>query len=139
VNVKYIKEDVHNRVGIGDGPGNANNSVLLLPDNIDVTQFRPGYTEEGTELRFNASQWFTNPYWVSNKFNNNDKKTRIIASTTLRYDVTDWLYLFGRAGIDRYDLSVQRVTPWGTAYRANGNLTQIKSTYSLFDADLMLG
>ncbi|WOD43162.1 SusC/RagA family TonB-linked outer membrane protein [Hwangdonia lutea] len=139
ISAKYIIEKVHNRVGIGDGPGNANNSVLLLPANIDVTGMKPGFNDEGAELPFTSSVWTTNPYWVTDKFNNNDKKKRIIASTTLRYDITDWLYANGRAGIDSYDLSVQRVTPWGTAYRSGGRLYQSKSTYSFFDADMMLG
>ncbi|MFD1315875.1 SusC/RagA family TonB-linked outer membrane protein [Namhaeicola litoreus] len=139
VNARYILEKVHNRVGIGDGPGNANFSVMMLPVNTDVTVMKPGYNLDGTENNFLGSVWFTNPYWVTDKFNNNDEKNRIIASTTLRYDITDWLYLNGRAGIDSYDFSVKRVTPWGTAYREGGRLYQAKSTYSLFDADVMLG
>lgn len=139
VSARYIIEKVHNRVGIGDGPGNANFSVLMLPVNADITAMKPGYNTDGTENNFLGSVWYTNPYWVTDKFNNDDKKNRIIASTTLRYDINDWLYLSGRAGIDSYDFAVKRVTPWGTAYREGGRLYQAKSTYSLFDADVMLG
>ncbi len=139
INAKYIIEKVHNRVGIGDGPGNANHIAMMLPSNLDIRDMKPGINEEGTELKFISSQWFTNPYWVVNKFNNDDKKNRLIASTTLRYDITDWLYASGRAGIDTYDLSRQNVTPAGTDYYPGGSIVNTKTTSALFDADVMLG
>ncbi len=139
VSAKYIIEKVHNRITIGDTPGNANTVANVLPVSLDIYDLKPGSNDEGTELRFQPSQFISNPYWAVNDFNNDDKKNRFIASTTLRYDFTDWLYINGRAGIDSYDLSRKRVTPFGTAYRPAGELTQSKSTYSLFDADIMLG
>ncbi|MEN8124544.1 MAG: SusC/RagA family TonB-linked outer membrane protein [Bacteroidota bacterium] len=139
VNAKYIIEQVHNRITIGDTPGNANTVAFVLPSSLDINDLKPGSNEDGTELRFQPSQFISNPYWAVNDFNNDDKKNRIIASTTLRYDFNDWLYLTGRAGIDSYDLGRRRVTPFGTAYRPAGELYQEKSTSSLFDADIMLG
>ncbi len=139
INAKYIIEKVHNRVGIGDGPGNANHIAQMLPSNLDIRDMKPGINDDGTELKFISSQWFTNPYWVVNKFNNDDKKNRLIASTTLRYDFTDWLYASGRAGIDTYDLSRQNVTPAGTDYYPGGSVVNSKTTSSLFDADVMIG
>ncbi len=139
INAKYIIEKVHNRITVGDTPGNANTAAYLLPGSLDIYDLKPGSNEDGTELRFQPSQFISNPYWAVNDFNNDDKKNRFIASTTLRYDFTDWLYATGRAGIDTYDLARKRVTPYGTAYRPAGELTQSKSTYTLFDADIMLG
>lgn len=139
VNAKYIIEKVHNRITIGDTPGNANTVANVLPVSLDIYDLKPGSNEEGTELRFQPSQFISNPYWAVNDFNNDDKKNRFIASTTLRYDFTDWLYINGRAGIDSYDFSRQQVTPYGTAYRPAGELTRSKSTYSLFDSDIMIG
>ena len=139
VNAKYIIEKVHNRITVGDTPGNANTAAFLLPGSLNIYDLKPGSNEDGTELRFQPSQFISNPYWAVNDFNNDDKKNRFIASTTLKYDFTDWLYATGRAGIDTYDLSRKRVTPYGTAYRPAGELTQSKSTYTLFDADIMLG
>ena len=139
VNAKYIIEKVHNRITIGDTPGNANTVAYVLPGSLNIYDLKPGSNEDGTELRFQPSQFISNPYWAVNDFNNDDKKNRFTASTTLRYDITDWLYATGRAGLDTYDLSRKRVTPWGTAYRPAGELTQSKFTYTLFDADFMLG
>lgn len=139
INAKYIIEDVHNRINIGDTPGNANTVAFVLPSSLDIYDLKPGSNDEGTELRFQPSQFISNPYWATNNFNNDDTKNRFTASTTLKYDLNDWLYVTGRAGIDTYDLSRKRVTPYGTAYRPAGELYQIKSTYKLVNSDLMIG
>nr|WHW29830.1 SusC/RagA family TonB-linked outer membrane protein [uncultured bacterium] len=139
VNAKYIIEKAHNRINIGDTPGNANTIAYVLPNSLDIYDLKPGSNEDGTELLFQPSQFITNPYWVVNDFNNNDKKNRFTASTIIRYDITDWLYATGRAGIDTYNLSRKNVTPFGTAYRPSGILTQSKTTYTSIDADFMLG
>ncbi len=139
VNAKYVIEKVHNRVNIGDTPGNANTVAFVLPSSLDIYDLKPGSNDEGTELLFQPSQFISNPYWAVNDFNNDDKKNRLTASTNLRYDITDWLYLSGRAGIDTYDLARKNVTPFGTAYRPTGQLEQRKATYSSFNADFMVG
>lgn len=139
INAKYIIEKVDNRINIGDTPGNANTVAYVLPSSLDINDLRPGSNEQGTELQFQPSQFISNPYWAVNNFNNNDKKNRLTASTVLRYDITDWLYATGRAGIDTYDFARKAVTPFGTAYRPGGELSQAKSTYTSFDADVMLG
>jgi len=135
----YTTEDVHNRVTVGDTPGNANTVAWLLPGNVDITTMAPGYNEDGTEMPTDGSQFITNPYWAVNKFNNNDEKDRLFAATTLRYDFNDWLYSIGRMGIDSYVLNRKQVTPYGTEYRPAGVLTQSTRNNTQFNADLLLG
>ena len=139
INAKYVIEKVHNRINIGDTPGNANTVANVLPSSLDIYDLKPGSNEQGTELLFQPSQFISNPYWAVNNFNNDDKKNRLTASTVLRYDITEWLYATGRAGIDTYDFARRAVTPYGTAYRPGGEMSQSKATYTSFDADFMLG
>ncbi len=139
INAKYVVEKVHNRATIGDTPGNANTIAWLLPGSLDIYDLKPGANEDGTELRHQPSQFKTNPYWVANHFNNDDVKSRLITSTSLRFNLTDWLYLLGRAGIDTYGLDRKQVTPWGTAYRPAGELKQSSLNNASTDADLMIG
>ncbi len=137
--IMYVVEKTHNRITIGDTPGNANTTAYELPGNLNIYDLKPGYNDQGTELRFQPSQWITNPYWAVNKFKNNDSKDRIIASSTLKYEFTKWLNATGRVGWDAYDYSRKDVVPYGTAYRPAGSLSQRKATYQLFNADFMLG
>ncbi|QDO93360.1 SusC/RagA family TonB-linked outer membrane protein [Formosa sediminum] len=139
INAKYMIEKTHNRINLGDTPGNANTVAYVLPGSLDINDLKPGSNEDGTELSFQPSEFITNPYWVVNNFNNDDQKNRFTGSTVLQYDVTDWLYILGRAGIDTYDLSRTNVTPFGTAYQPAGQMTQSKSTYTSVNSDLMVG
>lgn len=50
--------------------------------------------------------------------------TCLIASTTLRYNFDKGFFIQGRAGRDAYTDRYTSVVPTGTAYRANGQITE---------------
>ena len=139
VNAKYIVEKVQNRPRLSDAPGNANYSVALFSPNVDVRNMQPGMNEDLTENGYSSNTFSQNPYFAAYNFRNQDVKHRIIASTVLRYDVLDWLYLSARAGTDHYTRKSVGVTPYGTAYQPLGSMTEQERRYTQVDADLILG
>ncbi|PCJ95523.1 MAG: SusC/RagA family TonB-linked outer membrane protein [Flavobacteriaceae bacterium] len=139
VNVKYIIEKANNRPRLSDAPGNANFTVMNLPANLDVTDMDPGANEDGTERTYSANIYSQNPYFAAYNFRNEDVKNRIIASTSLRYDITDWLYLTGRVGLDNSTIRRTSVEPFGTAYKPLGGISEQDRRYNQVDADLILG
>ncbi len=139
VNAKYIIEDTQNRPRLSDAPGNANYTVALLSPNVDVRNMQPGANEDGTERGYSNNVFSQNPYWASFNFRNEDVRNRIIASTSLRYEILDWLYLTGRVGIDHYTRKSTSVTPWGTAYQPLGSMNEQERRYSQIDSDIILG
>lgn len=139
VNAKYIVEDVTNRPRLSDAPGNANYTVALLPPNVDVRFMDPGETEDGVERGYSNNVFSQNPYWAAFNFRNEDKRNRIIASTSLRYDILDWLYITGRVGVDHYTRKSTNVTPFGTAFQPLGSMTEQERRYTQIDSDLILG
>ncbi|MCX2681629.1 SusC/RagA family TonB-linked outer membrane protein [Galbibacter sp. EGI 63066] len=139
VNAKYIVEDVQNRPRLSDAPGNANYTVANLPANVDVRFMEPGTNEDGTERQYTSNTFSQNPYFAAYNFRNEDVQNRIIASTSLRYDILDWMYLTGRVGVDHYTIRRTSVEPWGTAYRPLGAINEDEFRYTQVDADLMLG
>tara|TARA_R110000744_G_scaffold32116_3_gene75285 strand:- start:742 stop:3846 length:3105 start_codon:yes stop_codon:yes gene_type:complete len=138
VNAKYIIEKVQNRPRLSDSPGNANFSVALLPGNIDVTTLQPSTNPDGSERGFSNNTFSTNPYFAAYNFNNQDVRNRIIASTSLRYDILDWLSLTGRVGIDNDIIRRTSVEPFGTAYKPLGGINEEERRYNQVDADLIL-
>tara|TARA_R110002051_G_scaffold69304_1_gene124601 strand:+ start:21512 stop:24622 length:3111 start_codon:yes stop_codon:yes gene_type:complete len=153
---KYVLEDVTNRPRLSDSPGNSNFTVALSPANINVLDYkpgvyeegttvnglesRPGYNEVGSELLIStASNYHQNPYFATYRFSNESKKNRFIGSSTLRYNVTDWLYVLGRAGIDQYTARITNIEPYGTAYKNLGGMTETAYNVKTVDADVMLG
>ncbi len=138
-NVKYIREQAYNRPRLSDSPGNANYSVAVLPANVDVTTMQPGSNADGSELATSTNIYATNPYFAAYNFRNEDQKNRIIASASVRYDILDWLYITGRAGIDDYTRKSTAVEPWGTAYKTEGGMNEEERRYTQVDSDIMIG
>ncbi len=138
VNAKYIIEKVQNRPRLSDSPGNANFSVGLLPGNLNVTDLQPATDENGQERQLTDNVFVTNPYFAAFNFRQQDRRNRIIASTTLRYDFTDWLSLTGRMGIDNDVIRRTQVTPFGTGFQPLGSLTESERRTNQVDADIIL-
>lgn len=139
VNAKYIIEKVNNRPRLSDAPGNGNFTVANLSPNVDVRFMEPGANEDGTERTYSTNTFSQNPYFAAYNFRNEDVKNRIIASTSLRYDILDWLYLSGRIGIDNSTIRRVAVEPFGTAYKPLGGINEEERRYNQVDADLILG
>ncbi|UAB86404.1 SusC/RagA family TonB-linked outer membrane protein [Zunongwangia sp. SCSIO 43204] len=139
VSGKYVLEDVKNRPRLSDSPGNANFAVVLSPPNIDVEDYKPWVNDAGTEYRVSSSTYHQNPYWSAYEFSNSSLRNRFIGSSTVRYDVTDWMYVLGRAGLDQYTSRITSVEPFGTAYIPLGAMSEITYNTKLVDADAMLG
>ena len=139
INARYIVEKVQNRPRLSDAPGNANFTVALLAPNVDVRDLQPGANEDLTENQYSSNIFSQNPYFAAFNFSNMDQKHRIIASTSIRYDILDWLYLNGRVGTDHYTRKSTSITPFGTAYQPLGSMTEQERRYTQVDADLILG
>ncbi len=139
VSGKYVLEDVKNRPRLSDSPGNANFAVVLSPPNIDVEDYKPWVNDAGTEYRVSSSTYHQNPYWSAYEFSNSSLRNRFIGSSTVRYDVTDWMYVLGRAGLDQYTSRITSIEPFGTAYIPLGAMSEITYNTKLVDADAMLG
>lgn len=149
VSGSYINEDVNGRPRLSDSPGNANYTVGSLPANIDVDDLlgdpdKPGAIPQGMdgageELQFNDNVFVTNPWWASNQYQVDDVKNRILGSASIRYDVTDFLYIQGRYGLDTYNRRRTANTPYGTAYQPLGSIEESSRNLRERNADLIIG
>ncbi|NKI27531.1 SusC/RagA family TonB-linked outer membrane protein [Arenibacter sp. 6A1] len=154
---QYILQDVKNRSQLADSPGNAHYSVWQLPVTTNVYDLKGdpnrlganpedatdlyGATmgQKGYELLPTSSIWFQNPYWAAYQQTDKDSKDRLIASASLQYDVNDWVYVKGRAGIDQSDRIAESINPTGTGHNINGGMSQGQYKYQQTNFDIMLG
>jgi TonB-linked SusC/RagA family outer membrane protein len=143
VNMKYILEDQEGNPQLSDSPGNGNFAVNLFAPTVDVNDMLGegglGRNADLTEFRISDNTYSQNPWFAAYNFINSSEKARFIGALNARYDITDYLYLRGRLGGDRYDLHKTNSTPWGTAFQPNGSINENKSTFSQYDADAFLG
>ncbi len=140
----YVDEKSDNRSYLSDGPMNANN-ILFLATNVNERILSPGFdaSKNGAEVRWSDDEFVSNPYFVTNQFENDYGRRRLISSLMARYDVTSWLYAQARVG---YDLSNDKsftVTPWGTAYQTrpdgSGSMGQSQTQRSELNIEGIIG
>jgi len=140
--ILYSNEDAKNRPMVSDSPGNAVQALMLLPPNYDVNDMRgnpdkPGAVAEGMttvdnkkvgeELQLSYNLWGQNPWWAAYQYINNSMRDRLITSGTLRYDITSFLYIQAKFGMDYYIRKSKSLTPQGTGYVLGGIINEGKT------------
>ncbi len=138
--VLYSKENAKNRPRVSDSPGNANEAIWRLPNNINIEDTKgdpnkPGAIPAGYDAALYSSAnrqignenlsnyndfWGSNAYWSAYQFKDNSKRDRVTASAQLKYDITDFLYIMGRVSTDFYNTKRENLTPQGTGFQLGG-------------------
>ncbi len=139
LSARYIIEKVTNRPRVSDAPGNANFSAGLLPANVNIESFAPGFTETGIEQRISSNPFVQNPYWAAERFRTFDRRYRLLSSATVKYEIFDWLNITARAGIDQATTRTTQIEGFGTAFTPQGSIEERENNITQVDADLILG
>jgi TonB-linked SusC/RagA family outer membrane protein len=156
--VMYSREDTKNRPRLSDSPGNAFQSIYALPPNVNVEWGKGDPNRLGTipadtdpsllstwgfgireEYLMVNNPWGQNPYFSTYQLSINDIRNRIISSGSLRYDITDHLYISGRAGMDWFNRRGSSLTPQGTGYNRGGDMSESSNNVSEVNLEAILG
>jgi TonB-linked SusC/RagA family outer membrane protein len=159
--VMYAHEKTKNRPRLSDAPGNANLAVYYTPNDVDIRNYigdpnKPGAVpsaqmqqekgivifdkkKPGEEFQVSNNLWMQNPYWAAYQFVNNDTRDRIITSGDVRYNITDFLYVSGQAGMDYYTLKNTRLEPEGTGYNRGGGMSENENRVREVNLQYMVG
>lgn len=111
--INYTFDKANNRPYIGGNHDNSMYSLLYLPNSIGLESLKPGYDSTGREVLY--TQGVSNPYYVINKEKEMDSRNRLMTSATLKYSITDWLYVRGRMTRDYYLSKRMQYIPDGNA------------------------
>lgn len=141
--ILYSHETAANRPFLSDSPGNAFQSIFRMPGDHDVRNYQgdpgklgaiPAGTDPallsiwgksvGEEYQQQDNPWGQNPYWSAYQISVDDVRDRLIPSAQLRFNLTDFLYVSGRAGMDWYTRRDQQITPQGTGYQRGGSMNE---------------
>jgi TonB-linked SusC/RagA family outer membrane protein len=156
--VLYSNERTKNRPRVSDSPGNAFQSIFALPPNVNVEwgQGAPnrlgtipvntdpallntwGFAEQEEYLMVN-NPWGQNPYFATHQMAIDDTRDRILLSGSLKYDITEHLYLSGRAGMDWYTRRGTTLVPQGTGFERNGSMNENERRVNEINLEAMLG
>ena len=128
--VQYNLEEGTNRPGTGYADYNAGWATHLVSNTVDVRNLAPGYNDDGSEILWNPVNVANNPYWVVNRYSNNDTKNRFIGQANIRYDILKNLYVRGSVSRDFYNFDYVGITPSYTAFRPGGSYESLQADVS---------
>lgn len=104
--INYIRQDIDNMLAQGENFANPTRHAYRLPRNVrtsDVERFE--YTNEAGAVFQNyfnpGSNGGANPYWTINRNLSKNTQDRVVAFTSLSYELAKGLTVLGRAAIDR--------------------------------------
>ncbi|MDD4499965.1 MAG: SusC/RagA family TonB-linked outer membrane protein [Bacteroidales bacterium] len=146
-NVAYSISNTHKTLttaGLYGGGGNgAMTAVYGWARSDDMTRY---LNEDGTKYREfeqyqNLADDRENPYWIINKNQLSDQTRRWTGSVNANLDITDWLNLVYRVGLDTYTYDEYTyIAPGGAVSEKyqNGRLAKSDRTYQYLSSNLML-
>ncbi|AQG79834.1 SusC/RagA family TonB-linked outer membrane protein [Spirosoma montaniterrae] len=118
---QYNWEQGINRPKVGYADMNPHWATYLVANTVDIRTLAPGYDPAtGRETEWNPVPAAPNPYFVINKFKNDDVKNRFISQGSIRYDILDNLYVKGSVSQDFYSFQSEYVQPTGNAFQPLG-------------------
>jgi TonB-linked SusC/RagA family outer membrane protein len=139
-NAKYVNETGQNRSRLSDSPGSPTYALFMLPTSLSVKTLEENkYDDNRYERLWNDNIYVTNPYYAAYDWANSDKKNRVIAAFEPRYDITDWLFVKGRIGMDYFNYRYQGIEPYGTPFKIRGSYNVNNRTFMERNTDLMVG
>ena len=128
---QYNLETATNRPKVGYADMNPHWATYLIANTVDIRTLAPGYdATTGKELEWNPVPAAPNPYFVVNKFKNDDRKNRFIGQGSVRYNILDNLFIKGSVSQDFYSFQSEYVQPTNNAYQPLGTYEARKTSSS---------
>ena len=145
-NVAYSIADTKKTLttsGLYDGGGNGTMTALYAwPRSENMSHW---LNDDGTKYRMfpnvDPSEEIENPYWIINKNQLTDKNKRITGAVTASLDLTSWLNVAYRMGIDSYtNNGYTYIAPGGNvkSIYQNGRLSKSDVSYDYWTSNLMV-
>lgn len=127
---QYNIEEGINRPKVGYADHNPSWATYLIANTMDIRTLAPGYDENFNEILWNASSAATNPYFVLNRYHNEDSKNRFLGQFSLKYDILKNLFVKASVSKDYYKFDATAVIPTGTAAEPKGSMENIQASVS---------
>lgn len=147
-NVNLMQQSIKNRPTSGGFYMNPLVGLYRFPRGQNMSQYKENFEKLDPTRNLMVQDWYTdaerdmeqNPYWVTNRIQSNDKRTRGLASVTANVKITDWLSLQARGTADyTHDTYKQKMYASTAPAIAgqNGRYIDLNHTESLYYGDFM--
>jgi len=148
--IKYNETREKGNVVMGTSPASPNETIRNFTPEIDVRdylgEFGNGTTDGINELLPSTSIYSTNPWFAKNNNPISVYRDRLLASTSIQYNINEYLYAKLQAGFDRNTNHFNNTTGQGgnlnfpgISFFPKGDLYQQTQTIKQHDADFFIG
>lgn len=146
-NVNYSNEYNKNPPNVGQQDNSIPTSLMALANSMPLSVLEANkYNAQGNEYIYSRFMNRTNPYFTLSDQFQNIRRDRIFGNLSLKYDLTEWLFVQGRIGQDYWSRDQDYNNfPTGHASRAaapvgfvNGVFTQESRRFRETNADLLV-
>lgn len=126
-NINYSNEYNKNPPVVSDQDNSIPTSLYAMANTMPLDVLRDNaYNAGGGESVYSRFTNRTNPYWVLDQVKQNIRRDRIFGNFTLKYDLTKWLSIQGRAGQDYWSRDQDYINlPTGKASISSGSIFNI--------------
>lgn len=111
-------------VGFGSNPSGASafGNLLYTPRSIDLLNLPFQSPVDGRSIYYRSGNDIQNPLWTLANANDFEKIRRFFGNLQLSYDITDWLSVTYRGGVDQYSQQNRRSINRGGTQVPDGQL-----------------
>jgi TonB-linked SusC/RagA family outer membrane protein len=129
-NINYSNEYNKNPPVVSDQDNSIPTSLYAMANTMPLSALDAyKYNAEGGESRYSRFTNRTNPYWVLEQVKQNIRRDRIFGNFSLKYDLTKWLSVQGRAGQDYWTRDSDYINlPTGKASISQGSIISTVNT-----------
>lgn len=146
-NINYSREIHHNPPQIQAQDMTSTKTIYTMANTMPLEVMERNQRDEnGNEIIYSRFRNRTNPYLSVNDHFNDVDRDRVYGNITMRYNLTDWLYVQGRVGQDFYSQDqilnfpslMAGIAPAPPGF-VNGAVTQDERTFREINSDFLLG
>jgi len=138
VKANYVHHDALNRINQSDGRG-AGRNFHFMPRNVSLESLQDYKDAGGQEkIWFTPWSWQSNPYWRALEDRNQDSRDRMIGLASVKIDLTEWMTLTLRSGLDFYRDTRSGRTATGAFANPAGNYSEGSLFFMESNSDFLL-
>lgn len=123
VKIQFTNSKANNRPVGGSNSGNYYSTVLLMPNTININDFRNDQGKGSTPYWWQSGSG-SNPFWFINNVLNEDVRNRYMMNGSIKYEFNPWLNAEAKVGTDTY------TTKYESRAYDGGAIKPVANTYS---------
>ncbi|WP_416865726.1 MAG: SusC/RagA family TonB-linked outer membrane protein [Imperialibacter sp.] len=146
-NINYSNEYNKNPPNVGQQDNTIPTSLMAMSNSMPLDVLNANrYDADGNEFVYSRFRNRTNPYFVLSDQFQNIRRDRVFGNISVKYDITNWLFVQGRVGQDYWSRDQEYNNfPTGQASRAtapagfvNGLYTQDSRRFREINSDFLI-